>query len=411
MDQLNLALATVGTVVLVLGLVSLPLNRSVFSLPLVALVVGVVLGPVGVGLLHPERWGDSHMLLEEAARLTLGISLMGIALRIPKRYPFQHWRTFAVLVGLGMPLMFLISSLLAYWTLGIPFLVAMLIGAAICPTDPVVASSIVTGKLAKKTLPGRFRHTLSIESGANDGLAYPLVLLPVLLLGKDTSSAWSEWFLSVLLWEVGGAILFGAGLGWLAGRALLWAERKDTIDHVSFLATTLALTVAALGLGKVLGTNSILAVFTAGVAFDQVVGCADRAQENHIQESINLFFTLPIFILFGLMLPVEKWQELGWAGVALAVLVLLFRRIPVLLLLRPLMPHWRDYRMVLTAGYFGPIGISALFYGMLVMHRTGNDIAWVAGSLVVCASLLTHGMSAAPGAKLYGKRYPNDKAE
>lgn len=411
MDQLNIALATVGIIVLTLGLLSQPLNRSVFSIPLLAFLIGVLLGPLGLHWLNPLEWGDPVKIMEEAARLTLGISLMGIALRIPRTYPFTHWKTFAVLLGLGMPLMFAVSSLLAYWTLGVPVLIAMLVGAAICPTDPVVASSIVTGSLAKEKLPGRFRHTLSTESGANDGLAYPLVLLPILLLERSAVSAWSEWFLKILLWEVGGAIVFGALLGWLVGKALNGAERKGTIDQASFLATTLALTVAALGLGKVLGTDSILAVFVAGLAFDQQVGGTERAEESNIQESVNLFFTLPVFVLFGLMLPVGQWQELGWSGVALAVLVLLLRRIPVLLLLRPLMPHWRDYRMALTAGYFGPIGISALFYGMMVASKTGHEIAWTAGSLVVCASLIAHGMSAAPGARIYGHRYPDDRGD
>lgn len=409
MDQLNLALAAIGAVVIVLGLLSQPLNSSVFSLPLMAFLFGVSIGPLGLELLDVGQWGDPVRIMEEGARLTLGISLMGIALRIPRAYIATHWQTFLVLLGLGMPLMFLVSSLLVYWLLGVPLLLAMLVGAAICPTDPVVSSSMVTGSLAKTSLPGRFRHTLSAESGANDGLAYLLVVLPILLLSeKDASTAWSEWLTHALLWEVGGAIVFGVLTGWLLGQALQWAERHKTIDHASFLAATLALTVLVLGLGKLIGTDSLLAVFAAGIAFDQVVGGGERAQESSIQESVNLFFTLPIFVLFGLMIPVAQWLELGWPGAALAVLVLLLRRLPVLLLLRPLMPRWREMRMALTAGYFGPIGISALFYAMLIDSRSGHDIAWTVGSLVVCASLFAHGMSAAPGAKLYARLYPED---
>lgn len=405
MEQFNIALATIGVVVLGLGLYSRPLNRSIFSLPVAAFGIGVILGPEGVGILNPEQWSHPEKLLEETAKLTLAISLMGIALRLPRRYPLMHWRTFLVLLGLGMPLMFLISSLVAYWTLGIPFLMALLVGAAICPTDPVVSSSIVTGNLAKDALPQRFRHTLSAESAANDGLAFAFVLLPLLLLEKTAANAWSEWLLKVVFWQIGGAVLFGLLAGWVVGNTLQLAEQKSTIDHSSFLAVTLALTIAILGLGELIGTDSILGVFAAGLAFDQVVGGKDRAVESNIQESVNLFFTLPAFVLFGLMIPVDKWLELGWRGVALVVLILLFRRLPVLLLLRPLMPLWRDYKMVITAGYFGPIGISALFYGMMILNRSGHEIAWTAGSLVVCASILGHGLSAAPAARLYRKYY------
>lgn len=410
MEQFNIALATVGIVVLALGLLSRPLNRSILPLPVAAFFIGAMLGPEGLGALHPERWGHPEKIMEETARLTLGISLMGIALRIPRRYPMKHWRTFLVLLGLGMPLMFMASSLIAYWTLGIPFLMALLIGAAICPTDPVVASSIVTGSLAREALPGRFRHTLSTESAANDGLAFAFVMLPLLLLENPGAAAWQEWLVKVVLWQIGAAVVFGVALGWLLGKALNLAEEKATIDHSSFLAITLALTLATLGLGKVIGTDSILAVFAAGIAFDQVVGGKDRAVESNIQESVNLFFTLPVFVLFGLMMPVEKWLELGWRGMALAVLILLLRRLPVLLLLRPIMPLWKDYKMAVVGGYFGPIGISALFYGMMILSKSGHEIAWTAGSLVVCASILAHGLSAAPVARLYHKLYGSEKA-
>lgn len=411
MEQLNIALATIGVVVLGLGFCSRPLNQSMVPLPVAAFFVGILIGPVGTGALDPATWGHPAKILEETARLTLGIALMGIALRLPRGYLWQHWRTFLVLLGLGMPLMFLVSSLLAYWVLGIPMLLALLVGAAICPTDPVVASSVVTGNLAKESLPERFRHTLSAESGANDGLAFPIVLLPLLLLEHTAASAGGQWLFTVVLWQTLGAVAFGALLGWLAGRMLNLAEKKATIDHSSFLAVTLALTVGTLGLGKLVGMDSILAVFAAGVAFDQVVGGEDRAAEDNIQESVNLFFTLPAFMLFGVMVPVASWLELGWRGLALAVLVLALRRLPVLLLLRPLLPLWRDYRMAVTAGYFGPIGISTVFYAMMILNKSGHEIAWTAGSLVVSASILAHGISAAPAARFYHRRYGSGRGE
>lgn len=411
MEQLNIVLGTIGLLVLGLGLYSRPLNRSMVPLPVMAFFIGIVLGPAGTGVLDPATWGHPEKILEETTRLTLGIALMGIALRIPRRYLWENWRSFIVLLGLGMPLMYLASSLLAYWTLGIPFLLALLVGAAICPTDPVVASSLVTGNLAKEALPGRIRDTLSTESGANDGLAFLFVLLPLLLLEQTAASAWGEWLLRVVLWQTLGGIVFGACLGWLTGRALILAEARATIDHPSFLAVTLALTVGTLGLGKLVGMDSILAVFAAGVAFDQVVGGKDRAVEGNIQEAVNLFFTLPAFLLFGVMIPVEKWLELGWGGISLALLVLFLRRLPVLLLLRPLLPLWREYRMAVTAGYFGPVGISAAFYGLMILDKSGQEIAWTAGSLVVFASILGHGMSAAPAARLYARRYGSEHAE
>src|SRR5918997_2533289 len=140
-------------------------------------------------------------------------------------------------------------------------------GAVVTPTDPVGSSTIVTGDLAEKNLPDRVRYTLSGESGANDGLAYPFVFLPILLLSRPPEEALSHWLTHTLLWEVGVAVLFGVIIGYGAGRLLEWAHGKGTMEQTSFLAYTLALSLAVLGAAKLLGSDGILAVFVAGRAF------------------------------------------------------------------------------------------------------------------------------------------------
>ena len=185
MSELNIALVAIGAVVLILGLLSKLIRGTPVSTPMIALLAGVLLGPAIFGLLDASRWGSQETILEQATRLTLAISLMGVALRLPERFPLRAWRTLAVLLGLVMPLMWLASGLLVYLILGLPFLAALLVGAVITPTDPVVSSTIVTGDLAKDNLPARLRHTLSGESGANDGLAYPFVLLPLSSCSRD----------------------------------------------------------------------------------------------------------------------------------------------------------------------------------------------------------------------------------
>jgi NhaP-type Na+/H+ or K+/H+ antiporter len=404
MKELNVALAAVGGLVLVLGLLSRPFDRSWLSPPLLAFLLGAILGPYGLEWLNPAAWGSVEMLLEETTRLTLGISLMGIALRLPPRFPLRHWQSLLVLLAIGMPAMLLISALLAHWTLGLPWLIALLVGASVCATDPVLASSIVTGSLAKQSLPESFRHLLSSESGANDGLAYPLVLLPILLLTAPAESVWMEWFVEVWLWEVGMGVIIGVLLGWASGRALEWAEANEHLDQPSFLSLTLALTLLVLGVGKMLGTNSILAVFAAGLAFDQLVGGKERSEEDKVQEAVNLFFTLPVFVLFGLIAPWPEWRALGWSGIVLALLVMLLRRLPVIWALRPWLAPVREWRIALMMGWFGPIGVSALFYAVMIARRTENDTAWVVGSLIVVVSILLHGVTAAPFAKCYHRK-------
>ena len=127
---------------------------------------------------------------------------MGIALRLPKSYPSKPGRSVAVLLGLIMPLMWLSSTLLVYLILDLPFWTALLIGAIVTPTDPVVATAIVTGRIAEHHLPQRIRQIISAESGVNDGLAYLFVLLPILLLRRAPGEVLVHW-LTVTLPKMG----------------------------------------------------------------------------------------------------------------------------------------------------------------------------------------------------------------
>ncbi|MGA7934872.1 MAG: cation:proton antiporter, partial [Kovacikia sp.] len=276
MDELNLVVTAIGAIVLVLGLVSDYFRRNWWtSDPLTALALGIILSPAVLGWVDPTAWGlPKEHLLEQTARFTLAIGLMGVALRLPQQYFFRHWKPLAILLGLVMPLMWIASGLLIYWILRIPFWEAMLVGAAITPTDPIVSTAIVTGVVAEENLPERIRHLISAESGSNDGLAYPFVLLCILILEKTTSQSEPllpgtlliHWLTQVVLWEVGGAVLFGGLFGYVAGRLLKWAERRKTIEHSSFLAYSIALSLTVLGSAKLIGTDGILAVFIAGLA-------------------------------------------------------------------------------------------------------------------------------------------------
>ena len=409
MSELNIALVAIGAVVLVIGLLSNLLRSTFLSTPIVALVAGVLLGPAVFGLLDPARWGtQEETILEQATRLTLAISLMGVALRLPERFFFRNWRSIAVLLGLVMPFMWLASGLLVYLILGLPLLAALLVGAVVTPTDPVVSSTIVTGDVAEKNLPARLRHALSAESGANDGLAYPFVFLAILLLARPPGEAWTHWLTHSLLWEVGVAMLFGALAGYGAGWLLEWAEHKDTIEESFFLVYTIALSLVVLGAAKLLGSDGILAVFVAGLGFDFAVK-GDREQQQRVQEASTRFFILPIFVLLGLTIPWQGWVGLGWGGLILVVAVLLLRRLPAVLALNHFMKEVRGGGNALFLGWFGPIGVAALYYANLSLRETGIEAAWTAGSLVICASILIHGVTAAPLTKLYG-RHAQSKA-
>lgn len=401
MHEFNIGLVAVAASALLLGLLSTPLKR--FGLPdsVTLLLVGIALGPVGFGLLDPAQWGNEMAILEQVARLALAIGLMGIALRLPKRYIFDHWRSLSVLLLVGMPAMWLCSSAMAGWVLGLPIGAALLIGAIITPTDPVVASNLVTGPVAKKCLPLYLRHLISSESGANDGLAFIFVMFAIFLLTLPSDDSMTTHMLGVIVGDILMALILGAIIGYAAGFAMRKAEEKNTIDQPSLLMVTTALALTTLAAVELAGSNGILAVFVAGLAFDQQVNASEKQEEERVVEGVDRFFTSPIFILLGLMIPWQAWLSLGWATLALVIGALFLRRLPILLLLGG---HIRDLPNHLDSsfsGWFGPIGVAALYYAASAHHQTDVAELWPVVSLLVVASIVVHGLTAMPISHLY----------
>lgn len=405
MTGLDAALAVIAALVLVLGVISSIIRRSYVSEHIIALLIGLSLGPHVLDVLNVADWGEQDQILEQAARITLAVGLMGVALRLPKRDPLRRWRSLAILLGLLMPLMWLSSGLLVFLVLGLPFWTAMLVGAVVTPTDPILASSIVTGPIAERNLPERLRNTLSEESGFNDGLAYPLVFLPILLLTRPADEALVHWLSRTIVWEVGMAVVLGVVLGYGAGRLLRWAEAQRTIEQTSYLAYTVALALGVLAITSLLGSDGVLAVFVAGLAYDMVVSSSERAREERVHEAVNRFFVLPIFVLLGLALPLGEWADLGWRAPAVVAAVLLLRRLPAVLILHTRLRELRDLGDALFLGWFGPIGIAALYYANLSLGLADAEEAWIVGSLVISVSILSHGVTATPFARLYSSRW------
>jgi sodium/hydrogen antiporter len=405
LTELYVSLAAVGGLLLLLGMLGGVLKeRTPVSEPLVALISGVLIGPAAFGLLDLAALGDQTVILEETALVTLGVALVGVALRLPVGYASTHWRLLVVLLGIVMPLMWLTGGLLAYLLLGLPIWVAVLIGAIVTPTDPVVASSIVAGGVAERNLPAKLRNAISAESGFNDGLALPFIALPVLVLTEPPGEALTHWLTHTILLEITAGAALAALMGYAAGKTLRWAEANETMERTSLLTISLALSLTVLGVTELLHLNGVLAAFVAGVVFNWAGSSDAKESQEDIQEAISRFFDLPIFVLLGMSLPWEGWLELGWKGPALVAAVLLLRRLPAVLALRPFLSPLRgSTKDVLFLGWFGPIGAAALYYAAFALRETGIEEVWVVGSLIICASVLVHGVTATPLTKLYGK--------
>ena len=396
LPTLDLLLAAVGALGVVIVALSARLTRWPVSEPLIALAGGVVLGPAVLGVLDVPDILAEQSTLHSGAEILLAVSVMGVALRYPFSAIRGHWRRLALLLVVVLPAMALVSTGLAMWALGVPFALALLFGTAICPTDPVLASAAVTGDAAEEDLPEHDRQLLSLESGANDGLALPLVLVALAVATPLTAGQAA----TEALWQIGAALAVGAIGGVVAAKALHFSERHHDTEKGAMLMYTLLLAVLVLGVSGLIEANGVFASFVAGLAFNLTSSGSERKTEVEIDEAVNQFAVLPFFLALGAMIPWSAWAELGWGAVWLTAGVLLLRRPP--LLFAVMKPLGLKGRGAAYLGWFGPVGVAAVFYLTEEASRAGADpILLGAGTLVVVASTVAHGITAAPGRALF----------
>lgn len=196
--------------------------------------------------------------------------------QLPSRYLWDQKKSLGLLLGPGMCGMWIVSSLLI-WALvpDIPYIWALAIAACVTPTDPVLSSSIVKGKFADKNIPRELQRIIIAESGANDGLGYPFLFLPLYLLkythgpqatggaGKAIGLWFHEsWAYTILL-----SIVYGIVVGWIAKELLHWAEEHSFVDRESFLVFAITLALFIVGTVGLIGSDDVLACFVAGNSF------------------------------------------------------------------------------------------------------------------------------------------------
>ena len=179
-------------------------------------------------------------------------------------------------------------------------------------------------KKAEKYLPAPVRNTISFEAGVNDGLAFPLVVIGLMLVNSGEVQ-WMEWLYDDLLYKSVAAALIAFGVGYLGGVLMHKAHKKGFMDTKALLPFSIGLSFLLLGGINYLGMNGIIAVFAGGVGFTQHIEKNEDLKEERVQEAMERIFTIPAFFLFGLMLPINKWSEYGWGAVVFCLLILFFR--------------------------------------------------------------------------------------
>lgn len=393
----------------------------------VATIVGVIFGPHAADLINPMTWGNTDQVTLEFSRIVLVVQCFAVGVELPKAYMERHWRSVTFLLVPVMTFGWLVTSLFIWWMfLGkLSWLDSLCCAACVTATDPVLASSVVgKGKFAKR-VPKHLRDLLSAESGCNDGMAFPFIYLALYLIKYQGASNIAgevtfHWICYTVLYECIFGAFYGVCVGYAARRAIRFAHEKDLIDRESFLVFYFVLALFCAGSGSMLGMDDLLIGFACGVGFSNDGWFQEKTEESHVSNVIDLLINLAFFVYLGTIIPWEQYNSavIGtspWRLVVIAIFVILFRRIPIMVALKPVIPDIKTWREAFFAGHFGPIGVGAIFVAIMARAQLETDtttplavlpppgfdhlniieLIWPITTFLVICSILVHGSSVA----------------
>ncbi|MEU9304349.1 sodium:proton antiporter [Streptomyces sp. NPDC048269] len=378
-----------GIALLVAVLLSGLAARTVLSTSLLFLLGGALVGEGFLGLIHitsdSEIVGVTADLVLFAVLFTDGMYVSLPALR-------RNWKNPARALGLGMPLAMAGMALITHYLVGLDWSTSFLVGAVLAPTDPVFASAIV----GRKEVPAKLRQLLNVESGINDGLALPVVLILIAAAGPTSGKAQAS------VGEIALELAMGLALGvvlplavaWLVRRHLLGAEPK--LHQLLPLATGVVLYAAC----HLTHANPYLAAFSAGAVLASVSPEAKTAFEP-LGEALAEVSKFAALLVFGALLTPALFGDLSMGGYAAVVLAIALIR-PASLLVS-LLGARIDRREKLVAAWFGPKGFASVVYGLLVLQAgipQGQE-AYTLIAVCIAFSIIAHSSTDVPIARLF----------
>lgn len=423
-DQAHKTYAILGIFSILFCLLSLVLKERLFvGEAFLSTVTGIIVGPHAINLVNPLEWGNSDYLTQEISRIILIIQIFSVSVELPKKYMKINAVSVIVLLLFTMISGWLITGLFTWLIFPkFTFIDGLAITAAITATDPVLAAAIVgKGKFGER-IPAYIRHLLSAESGANDGLAFPFVLLSVDILTNRGKAGIivRDWFCIAVLYECVFGVIFGVIIGFLGRKAIIFCENRKFIDRESLLIFYILLSLICTGFGSILGVDDLLVSFAAGAAFAWDGWFSKKTHGQHLSNSIDLLLNVGYFLYFGTIIPWQDYnnKELGlywWRLVILGLVIIFLRRIPAALMAKPFVPAIKTWKEAIFVGHFGPVGVGGIFCSIITKdaiekHFTKGEIPiddidpsvpyymvlrciWPIVSFIVVTSILVHGFS------------------
>lgn len=367
-------LLLVFAAVLLLGvLVSSLAHRTVLSTAALFLVTGFLLGEEMLGVLRIHGTD----LVQVLAELALFAVLFTDGMRVGFGDLRSAWRLPGRALVLGLPLTLAATTLLAHYVAGLGWIESFLIGAVLAPTDPVFAAALV----GREEVPRRLRHLLNVESGLNDGLALPIVVVLLAIAGRDASHPG----------ELIGEIALGIAIGIAVPLAAIWLERLRFFSASTAYEPLNAFAIGLLVLAIAQAThgNLFLAAFAAGVTVS-TYGPQQRESFERFGELLAELLKLAALLVFGALISPSFLGQIPAAGWLFAVLTLVLAR-PLALALALVGSRMPRGERAATA-WFGPKGFASVVYGLLVLQSgipAAGEIFHLVG-LVIVLSIIAH---------------------
>lgn len=386
------SLLALGIALLLASLLFKKLEKSSFSLPMLLVLFGMGIGWLTpfIPEIHPL---EQKIPAEHLTEMAVIISLVGAGLKIDRDLGWKSWKITWRLLAVAMPLCILSLMLGGWLFMGISLAASILLGGAMAPTDPVLASGVQVGA------PGEGKeHTvrfgLTSEAGFNDGLAFPFIHLAILLAAGTWSETWWEWLSFYVIWK----ICFAVVIGYITGRVLAYLFFKVVKQGlISNSLIVLSLTLISYGVAEVCQCYGFIAVFISAYFFRRYEKNHSYHEELHnFSEQAEQILLSILLLLFGLLLTQNMLYrtDIPMILLALAFLFIIRPAAGYLSLLGMKIPA----REKLAISFLGIRGIGSFYYIAYAFSHSDSfsqiemEVIWTFVSLVVLLSIIIHGI-------------------
>ncbi len=394
-EYYNMVLLATGIIALLAAIVPVITQRKVISAPVVYLLLGI--GIYFVFLRYFFQPMEYMETIKKVTEFVVIISLTNAGLKIKEPFKWHTWRNSFRLLAIVMPLTIVTAAFLGWWIIGLAPATALLFGALIAPTDPVLAGELQTSQ-PSETDTSKIKLGLTSEAGLNDGLAFPFTYFAILAAqkGLDFENWIGEWLLHHVLIRIVIAIGIGLLTGWILFKIVFNIARNDMLTKISRGILSLSLTLLPYAITEMIGGYGFIAVFVAACIFSRYEEFDNHMDSLHdFNEELESLIVAVVFIVTGIFIASHYYILIETKIIAIALIMIFVIR-PVLGYLSLLGTQLSKFqRFVLS--FYGIRGIGSVFYlayAVTAADFKDADILFDITIAVIFVSVLVHGLTA-----------------